>query len=360
MAQGRTCPAEYCEGNPLRRTDTPAAALVVSCGGGRMVTEPPLRPQRCLRPPSWILGNLYMNDSISAESLARYFRVLEEGCRSVGDWEFLEETLDRHPDLAPTRLPLGGLPLRMLLRHRSPPGLFVLLAEHGAEHDIMTACAATDVEAVDRLLLQGPHLVHETDEEDNTPLHWACVQRGYARQPCDTVGLVQRLVAAGSDVNAQNSLGLTPLHCNILDGNGEACELLIEHDAIPNVLLGVVSEDYELLDAILDREPDQIHWRQLRSGRSLLHLAVQWECEPRMFEYLVARGARGTRNPVWPSELYAAIAGHPHRSFGSGGSPDCAGCGHPRAANSMPILEYGIAVHSIWPSRVTVWAWPNC
>ena len=190
------------------------------------------------------------------------------------------------------RLPAGGLPLRLLLRQQSLPGLFALLAQHGAEHDILTASAATNVEVVDRLLQQGPHLVHETDEEGNTPLHWACVQRGYSPQPCDTVGLVQRLVAAGGDVNARNELGLTPLDRSILDGGGEACEVLIEYGATPSVLLGVVSEDYELLDAILDNEPDQVHWREERSGQSLLHVAVQWECEPRMFDYLIARGAR--------------------------------------------------------------------
>ena len=74
-------------------------------------------------------------------------------------------------------LPNGELPLRRLLRMHSWPGSFKLLRECGAKHDIITACAAADVEAVKRLLDDDPRLVHTLDEEGNTPLHWACVNR---------------------------------------------------------------------------------------------------------------------------------------------------------------------------------------
>ncbi len=232
-----------------------------------------------------------MSDSIPADLLVRYFQAIEAGCLRPGDWEFVEESLDRHAELARARLPSGELPLRMLLRHRLLPGLFVLLASHGAEHDVITACAAADLEAVERLLQADPQRIRETDEEGNTPLHWASAQSIFAQQPHDPFGLIETLVAAGSDVDARNQHGLTPLHRSLLDGNGEACEPLLEHGATPNVLYGVVAEDFELLDDLLEREPQQVHWRDPRDGLSLLHLAVRWECERAIFEYLVGRGA---------------------------------------------------------------------
>jgi len=179
----------------------------------------------------------------------------------------------------------------MLLK-RQTPVLFVLLTQYGAEHDIITASAATDLTAIERLLHGEPQLVHETDDEGNTSLHWACVQKGYSKQPCDTIGLVSLLLAAGGDVNARNRLGHTPLHRHLLDGNCEACQTLLEHGATPNVLYGVMAEDFEVLDYLLDNAPDRIHWRAPRDGQCLLHLAVQWECHTPMFEYLIARGAK--------------------------------------------------------------------
>ena len=232
-----------------------------------------------------------MAESTSRERWIRYQCVLKEGRRDSDDWEWLKETLARHPELARERLPDGELPLRVLLRRQAKAGLFGLLEEHGAEHDIITASAATDLAAAERLLRAEPEVVHQTDEVGNTPLHWACVRYGYQKPSSDTIGLLRRLVAAGGHVNAENRFEETPLDLLLLKGDWNACSTLLDHGACPGVLYGVASEDFELLDDLLEDTPDKVHWRDPRTGECLYHLAVEWESDPAMFEYLYARGA---------------------------------------------------------------------
>ena len=96
-----------------------------------------------------------MSGLLSPSLLCKYFKVLEEGCTKSDDFDWLEETLDGHPELARKRLPNGELPMRMQLEREKPPGIFGLLAQHGAEHDIITASAATDLKAVKLILHQA-------------------------------------------------------------------------------------------------------------------------------------------------------------------------------------------------------------
>ena len=233
-----------------------------------------------------------MNESISSAVVQRYFEFLETGCAKYDDWHWFDEALARHPELASMRMPNEELPLRVLLKRDAPPGFFLELIQLGAEQDIITAAAAKETTTIKHLLNSDPQLVHVTDEEGNTPLHWACGVRRHARQPCDVTSVVNLLLATGADVNAKNSLGLTPLHRDSLDGTGQAWETLIEHGAEPNILFAVFAADHELLDELLSEAPDQIHWRDPYVGWTLLHYAAGWECDSTFFNNLLERGAR--------------------------------------------------------------------
>jgi ankyrin repeat protein len=67
--------------------------------------------------------------------------------------------------------------------------------------------------------------VNAQNESGTTPLGWA-VYYGYKE-------LIELLIAEGADVNA-NSNGRTPLHCAVLTDRLEATELLIEKGANVN------------------------------------------------------------------------------------------------------------------------------
>ena len=240
-----------------------------------------------------------MSASIPSELLEKYFELLRKGCRSLKDSDWLKENLQRYPNLALARPPSGELPLRMALNGERRQNPFQKLVKHGAEHDILTASAATDISAVERFLKQNPGLVHSTDEKGNTPLHWACAPVGFQAQP----RLVQLLLQAGADIDAQNTFGHCPLHRAVLDGLGIACQVLLEQGATPNVVFAVAAEDYEELDCLLAEAPNRIHWYDARNGESLLHLALTWQDDTKMLEYLLARGAKAELNTPFGTPL---------------------------------------------------------
>lgn len=97
------------------------------------------------------------------------------------------------------------------------------------ECQLLDAAKGGDLEQVQRLLGQLPHIVNcrDLDGRHSTPLHFAA---GYNR-----VAVVEYLLEHGADVHAKDKGGLVPLHNACSYGHYEVTELLVKHGASVNV-----------------------------------------------------------------------------------------------------------------------------
>jgi ankyrin repeat protein len=175
--------------------------------------------------------------------------------------------------------------------------LLVLLAsflcscqEAPQSEDIHQAARDGDVDAVRQMLAANPELVQSVDEEQRTPLYLAA--------GTDSAELVEVLMAADADVNAQTRGGDTPLHLAVLRGSPEVVEAILQEDPDLNVqnsygrtpLLYVAREtgDAETATRLLDAGAE-INVLD-RFGASPLELAAWRGFEP-LVDLLLERGA---------------------------------------------------------------------
>lgn len=78
--------------------------------------------------------------------------------------------------------------------------------------------------AVVKFLLQHGERVNSIDEEDNnTPLHYACMT--------GSLEMVKLLISKGADVDAENYVKETPLLQAVYNGNSEIVEILLKNGA---------------------------------------------------------------------------------------------------------------------------------
>ena len=89
--------------------------------------------------------------------------------------------------------------------------------------DILTAATLGKTEAVADFLHKDKETRRVKDRAGLTPLHRAAAE-GHVK-------VIQLLLAAGAEVDAQNEDGWTPLHLAAAFGRANACELLIQHKA---------------------------------------------------------------------------------------------------------------------------------
>jgi len=94
----------------------------------------------------------------------------------------------------------------------------VVLVGCGPSVDIHEAARTGNIEAVKQHLAAGTD-VNAKDEDGVTPLHMAA-NRGHKE-------VVELLIANGADVNAKGMTGWTPLHYAAVSGRKEVAELLI-------------------------------------------------------------------------------------------------------------------------------------
>jgi len=124
----------------------------------------------------------------------------------------------------------GRTPLNVAIR-RKHPETADLLRKHGGkigeEFSIHVAAEFGNIEAVKKHLADGSD-VNAQNESGTTPLGWAGYY-GYKE-------LIELLIAEGADVNAKGTDGITALHYAALTKRLEAVELLIANGADVNVM----------------------------------------------------------------------------------------------------------------------------
>jgi ankyrin repeat protein len=78
---------------------------------------------------------------------------------------------------------------------------------------------AGNVSRVKSIIEKHPEQVNLRDDKQDTPLHIA--------SRADNREILEMLISAGADTNAQNNFGYTPLHIAAISGQKEAVALLL-------------------------------------------------------------------------------------------------------------------------------------
>jgi len=104
----------------------------------------------------------------------------------------------------------------------------VVLVGCGSRVDIHKAAGTGNMEAVKEHIAAGTD-VNAKDEDGATPLH---VAAGVGNNE-----IAELLIAKGADMEAKNKYGYTPLHVAAVVGNKETTELLINNGADLNAKL---------------------------------------------------------------------------------------------------------------------------
>jgi len=95
-----------------------------------------------------------------------------------------------------------------------------LLRKHGGKHGVLNgAVRAGDIKSVKELLVAGSD-VNAKDPYGLTPLHLSAILNS-------SVEVAQILISAGSDMNAKDKAGRTPLHYSAGEGHKKFVKLLI-------------------------------------------------------------------------------------------------------------------------------------
>jgi hypothetical protein len=140
-------------------------------------------------------------------------------------------------------------------------GLVILVVTIGASAETVVERAKNgDLAAVKSILTQDPSKLNATDEDNYTPLHWACMRAhwdvveyliekgadlnvigGDGGAPLnwaahhDNVKIIKLMIAKGSKLNVQNQWGMTELHTAIWRGCIHVVEYLLDHGSDPAI-----------------------------------------------------------------------------------------------------------------------------
>jgi ankyrin repeat protein len=157
------------------------------------------------------------------------------------------------------------------------------LLKNGAQHNIFTAVAMGDVEAIRRLaevsrdVMDKPMAIWEGRRR---PLHLAVRKKRSAVIPV--------LLDLGAEIDAMDIDGLTPLDHAALAGYREATEILLSRHATIHLPAAVALRRTELVDAFLKTAPDALKPGQRWGG--LIELA-SGPSSAAVIEDLIAHGA---------------------------------------------------------------------
>lgn len=160
--------------------------------------------------------------------------------------------------------------------------LIVLPLQASSEIDFLKASLHGDVEKMGAFLnKEGSRLVHLRDKDDNTPLHLAA----HGQKEKGKKGGAALLILFGSDVNATNRFGSTPLHIASSTNNLEAVKALLGKEGIHPNLPGMhnftplhlaVMNRFPLIIIELLKHKDILPNAATNEGTTALHLAAIW------------------------------------------------------------------------------------
>jgi ankyrin repeat protein len=153
-------------------------------------------------------------DAPSAEAAALFDAI------KAGEFERVKAMLTATPALIDARARTGESAIITAVYHRQKE-IANLLVARGAPLSIFEACAAGEIEHVERLLAAEPARVHAYSHDGWTPLHLAAFF-GHAK-------LTELLLAGGADPGAvsKNHNANTPLHAALAGNHKMAAGLLI-------------------------------------------------------------------------------------------------------------------------------------
>ena len=150
------------------------------------------------------------------------------GAVKTGDAAAVAALVERDPALAAARDD-DGLPVLLLaLYHRADAVRDALLAA-GPELDVLEAAALGRLDRLREQLAADPGALHARAADGFTPLHYAAFFGG--------ADAVRALLAAGAqpDADADNRLGVRPLHSAVAVRDHAAALALLEAGADPDV-----------------------------------------------------------------------------------------------------------------------------
>ena len=157
---------------------------------------------------------------------------------------------------------------------------------------LVAAARDRDAKAVTTLLTAKPKIdVNQRSADGTSALHWAVYN--------DDLGLVERLIKAGADVNASNDYQSTPLTEAAVIGNSAVLRKLVTaganveaHNADGQTALMILarSSNVEAASVLIARGADVNAREQWRGQTALMWAAA--EAQPAMVKLLLAHGAR--------------------------------------------------------------------
>lgn len=180
--------------------------------------------------------------------------------------------------------------------------------------NIHTAAEHGDLELVKSFIEQNPKLLHDKDNEGNTPLHIACLN--------GKKSIVEFLISQNADVNEKNNMGNPSLHFAALGGYADIIEILLENGADINAkddrgftaIRFAVFRGFKDVVSLLADEGADVGEQNKEWGRSLLHTACLFN-RINVVEILIAKGADiQTTNPEGLTPLHLA-SNHGHKEL---------------------------------------------
>jgi ankyrin repeat protein len=147
----------------------------------------------------------------------------------AGEFERVKEMVTADPALISAHGRNGDSAILTAVYHRQKE-IVNLLVARGAELSLFEACAAGEVERVERLVATAPAAINEYSADGWTPLHLAAFF-GHSK-------IVEFLLAHGADVlaSSHNPNGNTPLHAALAANHKFAAGLLLGAGADVNAL----------------------------------------------------------------------------------------------------------------------------
>jgi ankyrin repeat protein len=158
----------------------------------------------------------------SAPTTAALFDAIKAGAL-----DRVKAMISADPALVDARSDAGGSAILTAVYHRQKE-IVNLLVARGASLSLADACAAGELERVERLVADAPGRINDYTDDGWTPLHLAAFF-GHPR-------VVELLLAHGADVVAvsKNANGNTPLHAALAANQKLVAGLLLGHGADVN------------------------------------------------------------------------------------------------------------------------------